>query len=83
MNELAYEDDGTTDAGRVTFSIVRGTKSNELQDGDACLAWKRLNDKYKSTSAPSDLKLMKEFNNSKLQNVKEDSDVWLTKLEDL
>ena len=88
LNELAYEDlilfiDGTTDAGRVAFSIVRGSKSNELKDGDACLAWKRLNDKYESKSAPSRLKLKKEFNNSKLQNLKEDPDVWLTKLEDL
>ena len=88
LNELAYEDlilfiDGTTDAGRVAFSIVRGSKTNNLRDGDACEAWKRLNDKYESKSAPSRLKLTKEFNTSKLENKRSDPDVWLTKLEDL
>ena len=88
LNELAYEDlilfiDGTTDAGRVAFSIVRGSKTEDLKDGCALTAWTRLNDKYESKSAPSRLKLKKEFNTSKLENARSDPDVWLTKLEDL
>ena len=88
LNELAYKDlilfvDGMTDAGHVAFSIVRGSKTSNLSDGDAFEAWKHLNNKYKSKSAPSRLKLTKEFNTSKLENKRADPDVWLTKLEDL
>ena len=45
LNELAYEDlilfiNGSTDAGRIAFSIIRNSKTSDLKDGDSALAWK-------------------------------------------
>ena len=87
LNEEAYEDlilsiTGETDAGRVAFQIVRGSKS-KIKDGDAHEAWTRLTKKYEKKTAPSRLILKKQFANSKLQSWKHDPDVWLTQLEDL
>ena len=65
-NEMAYEAlllliDGEQATGRVAFNIVRGSKTEELADGDAALAWKRLCDKYEPRSAPSRLALKNRF----------------------
>ena len=87
-NEGAYEDlilsiDGTTAAGRVAFSLVRLAKTAKHPDGDAKLAWARLQNKYATKSAPSLLALKKEFTNSRLASKKDDPDIWITNLEDL
>ena len=86
-NELAYEDlilsiDSTTPAGRVAFNLVKGAKTNDISDGDATLAWTRLNAKYEPKAAPSRLMLKNKFLSSKMRS-NEDPDVWLTELEDL
>ena len=88
LNDTAYEDlilfiDGSTDAGRVAFSIVRGAKTSSFKDGDALMAWTGLSNKYESKTAPSRLHLKNQFSSAKLQNAKDDPDVWLTKLEDI
>ena len=87
-NNAAFEDlllliDGEQAAGRVAFNIVRGSKTSELTDGDAALAWKRLSDKYEPKSAPSRLALKNEFTSKVLKNANSDPDAWLTELEDL
>jgi hypothetical protein len=87
LNELAYEDmilsiDGGSDSGRVAFQIVRNSKTSDLNDGDAALAWKRLNDKFEPKIAPNRLKLKNEFYSSKLKN-KDNPDMWITSLEDI
>ena len=86
-NDDVYEDlilsiNGETKEGRVAFGIVKGCKTKDLPDGDACLAWKRLCNKYLSKSTSSLLKLTKKFNNSKLRDY-EDPDDWITDLEDI
>ena len=88
LNDTAYEDlilfiDGSTDAGRVAFSIVGGAKTSSFKDGDALMAWTGLSNKYESKTAPSRLHLKNQFSSAKLQNAKDDPDVWLTKLEDI
>ena len=50
-NEAAYEDlilsiDGSQPSGRVAFNLVRLAKTEKLKDGDAKLAWSRLQNKY-------------------------------------
>ena len=87
LNEEAYEDlilsiTGETDAGRVAFQIVRGSKS-KIKDSDTHEAWTRLTKKYEKKTTPLRLILKKQFANSKLQSWKHDPDIWLTQLEDL
>ena len=87
-NEAAYEDlilsiDGTSAYGRVAFNLVRLAKTRVLADGDAKLAWARLQNKYATKSAPSLLALKKEFTNSRLASKRDDPDLWITNLEDI
>ena len=77
LNELAYEDlilfiNGSTDAGRIAFSIIRNSKTSDLKDGDSALAWKGLCDKYESKTAPARLNLKNKFSSAKLKNAKSD-----------
>ena len=88
LNDVAYEAlllliDGKSQSGRVAFKIVSGSKSEALPDGDATLAWSRLNKKYEPKTAPSRLMLKKKFTSSVLRNVRDDPDEWLTDLENL
>ena len=87
-NELAFEDlvlsvDGTTEAGRVAFGIIRSSKTTELPEGDARLAWEKLERKYVSKTALSRLMLKKKLGKMRLKRARDDPDVWLTKLEDM
>ena len=87
-NESAYTDlilsiDGTSANGRVAFNLVRLSKTRDHEEGDARLAWSRLQNKYATKSAPSLMALKKEFTNSRLATRKEDPDVWIGNLEDL
>jgi hypothetical protein len=88
LNELAYEDlilsiDGKEDSGQVTFNIVKGCRTSEYEDRNARLVWTRLKAKYASQSAPSRMKLVQEFAQSRLANVNNDPNIWLTQFEDL
>ena len=87
-NLIAYEDltlsmNGEYETGKVAFQIINGATNIDYPDGDAALAWKRLSEKYQSTSAPSRLMLRKKFENYTLKNKKQDPDVWLTELENI
>ena len=86
-NELAFEElilsiEGKSKAGRVAFALVKGCKTNDYEDGDAGLAWKRLTQKYASKNTVSLLKLKREFTNSSMK-VDQDPDEWITELEEL
>jgi len=85
-NEQGYLDlvlliNGETDAVRVSFGIIKGSKGKK-KPGDCALAWAHLNNKFEPKSAPSRMTLKKKF---LLMNLKpkEDTDKWLTSLEDL
>jgi hypothetical protein len=86
-NILAYEElilsvDGTKKTGRVAFQIIKGCKTTANPSGNATMAWKRLNDKYLAKTAPSLLKLKREFTKSKLSKKENDPDEWITDLEE-
>ena len=88
LNDVAYEAlllliDGKSQSGKVAFKIVSGSKTEALPDGDASLAWSRLNKKYEPKTAPSRLMLKKKFTSSVLRNARDDPDEWLTDLENL
>ena len=67
----------------MAFHVVTGSVSVELPDGDAALAWKRLNSKYTPKLAPRKLELQRAFQTSKLTNSDQDPKTWITYLEGL
>jgi hypothetical protein len=51
LNKDSYKDlilsiEGDGKAGRVAFQLVKGSKTTDLKDGDAALAWSRLANQY-------------------------------------
>ena len=85
-NDNTYEDlilsiAGKTKEGQVAFGIVKGYKTKDLPDRDACLAWKILCNKYLSKSTSSLLKLKRKFRNSKLRDYVA-PEKWITDPED-
>lgn len=87
LNEYAYGElvmsmDISKPSGKVAFSIVRSSKSSDYVDGNAAIAWQRLTAKYAPTTAPSLVKLERQFRQSKLK-LKSDPDAWITELEDM
>ena len=88
LNEEAFEDiilsiDHTTKHGKIAFRLVKNCKSAEFPEGNAKLAWDRLNSKYESKTVPSLLKLKKNFANSKLESVENNPDEWISELESM
>ncbi len=88
LNERAFEDillsiDGQTKSGRVAFNLVDNCTTTDQPDGNCKLAWDRLVHKYAPKTAPSFIKLKKDFANSKLKSVDADPEQWLTELESL
>ena len=61
---------------------MRGCKSKDYPDGNATIAWEKPKNKYEPTSAPSMVKLDKQFRDSSLKKG-EDPKVWITQLEDI
>ena len=87
LNEIAYSElifsiDIKTSSGKVAFNLIKGCKSKDYPDGNAALAWERLKNKYEPISAPSLVKLEKQFRGLALKKG-QDPEVWITELEDL
>jgi hypothetical protein len=87
LNEDAYSDlimsiDTTTSAGKVAFSLVRGTKSAHYEDGNEQIAFTRLTNKYAPKTAPSLAKTNRLFYQAKLKK-QVDPDIFITYLEGL
>ena len=87
-NEEAFEDvifsvKHTMKQGKVAFSLVKNCKTSDYPEGNCKLAWDRLVAKYAPKTAPSLLKLKKQFANSKLGDSGTHPDEWITELESL
>lgn len=87
LNEEAYEEiilsiDHSTKQGKVAFSLIKNCKTSDYPEGNCKLAWDRLVAKYAPKTAPSLLKLKKQFANSSLQR-EVHPDEWITDLESL
>jgi hypothetical protein len=72
LNEDAYSDlimgiDTTTSAGKVAFSLVRGIKSADYEDGNAEIAFTRFTNKYAPKTAPCLAKTNRLFYQAKLK----------------
>jgi Reverse transcriptase (RNA-dependent DNA polymerase)/gag-polypeptide of LTR copia-type/Zinc knuckle len=86
LNELAYTElilsiDDKTSNGKVAFNLVKGCKNKDFVDGNASMAWDRLRNKFEPQSAPSLVKMEKQFRQCALKKG-QDPDVWITELED-
>lgn len=86
-NDMAYEQlilsmDITKSGGKVAFGIIKGSKSADYEDGNGTVAWTRLLNKYSPKTAPSLVKLERQFRTSKLKKGA-DPDDWITSLEEL
>jgi hypothetical protein len=86
MNELANTDlilsiDDKTSSAKVAFNLVKGYKNKDYVDGNASLYWERLRNKFKPSSAPSLVKIEKQFRQCSL-NKGQDLDIWISELED-
>ena len=66
----------------MAFSIVKGCKAKDYEDGNAAMAWEQLKKRYQPTSAPSSVKLESAFRQSVLKK-KGDPDAWNTQLEEM
>jgi gag-polypeptide of LTR copia-type/Zinc knuckle len=86
MNELAYTElvlsiDDKTSSGKVAFNLVKGCKSKEYVDCNACMAWEQLKSKFEPLSVPSLVKIEKQFRQCALKKG-QDPEIWLTELEE-
>jgi hypothetical protein len=86
LNEIAYTElilsIDVKASGKVAFNIIRGCKTKDYPDGNGAIAWERLKNKYEPVSAPSMVKLEKQFRELSLK-IGQDPEVWITELEDL
>jgi hypothetical protein len=87
MNEIAYTKlilsvDVKTTSGKVDFNLIKGCKSKDYPDGNAAIVWESLKNKYEPISAPSLVKLEKQFRELSLKKG-QDPEIWITELEDL
>jgi hypothetical protein len=87
LNEIAYAELILSivvkiSSGKVAFDFIKGCNSKDYLDGNAAIAQERINNKYEPISAPSLMKLEKQFRELSLKKV-QDPEIWITELEDL
>ena len=70
--ELILLIDHKTAGGKVTFGVVKNCKISKYPERNCKMAWDGMVVKYAPKTTPSLLVLKKEFENSKLKNVKKD-----------
>jgi hypothetical protein len=81
MNKLAYTELILSIYVKVAFNLVKGFKNKDYADGNARMAGGRLKNKFEPSSAPSLVKLEKQFRQCSLKKG-QDPDIWITELED-
>ena len=87
LNEEAYEDlvlavDGKTDVGRLVFSLIKGSKSENFAGGSAREAWKRIVNKFEPKKAPNRLQKKKKIQ-ALILNYRQDPEICILTIEDL
>ena len=80
-NTAAYNDMLLAMTDDVSFGLVDESTTSECPDGDAFLAWSKLQQKFESKTSASRVKLMNQFTNNKLKKLSKDPDEWISELE--
>lgn len=83
MSSAILSIDGGTPKGRVILKIIKLSKNKELPNSDTKGAWDKLINKFAPTMTQNCLKLKKKFAESKLNNDREEPEVWITSLEEI
>jgi hypothetical protein len=76
LNDLAYSELMIAWQDVICFGIIDSSRSAMFPDGDAALAWKRLNEKFESRSSSNLMTINKEFIQSSLKGEKDPED-WI------
>jgi gag-polypeptide of LTR copia-type len=83
LNEIAFTElILSIDVKTSAFNLVKGCKTKDHPDGNAASAGERLKNKYEPVSAPTLVKLEKQFRELPLKKG-QDPETWITELEDL
>ena len=80
LNDKAYQLLVMSCSG-IAFGLVNQAKTNDLQDGNAYLAWKNLKDRYSPNQTSDLIALSGQFNKCSLKNKDQDPDEWFIELE--
>ena len=80
-NTQAYNEMLLAMSDDVSFGLVDESTTTLCPDGDAKLAWTKLQSKFESQTSASRVKLMNQFTNNKLRKLSQDPDVWISELE--
>jgi len=80
-NAQAYNEMLLAMSDDVSFGLVDESTTTLCPDGDAKLAWTKLQSKFESQTNASRGKLMNQFTNNKLRKLSQDPDVWISELE--
>ena len=83
FEDIVLSINATTAKDKVAFSLVKSCKSDDFPNGNCRLARYRLKRKYQPHTAPSLLKLEKQFMNCCIETIEEDPEDWISKLETL
>jgi gag-polypeptide of LTR copia-type len=86
LNKIAYTQfilsiEVKASAGKVAFNIVEGCNFKDNPDGNAASAWEKLKNKYQPVSAPSLVKLDRQFRELSIKKG-QDPEILITELED-
>ena len=81
LNQDAYNDLLLSFSDLVNFNLVDKACTNDLPDGDARQAWENLLNKHEPSSAATKVNLKMELSQSKMTDIKNDPDEWVTGLE--
>ena len=71
----------TTNQGKTPFHLVDNSVTPEQPDDNCKIAWQKLTQKHLPKTAPSYIKLKKEFANSTLGDVSTPPDKWVSELQ--
>ena len=80
-NIAAYNDMLLAMSDDVSFGLVDESTTSVCPDGDAFLAWSKLQQKFESQTSASRVKLMNQFTNNRLKKLWKDPDEWIAELE--
>jgi hypothetical protein len=79
LNDLAYAGLMIVCQDDMCFGIIDGSRSTMFPDGDAALAWKRLNEKFEPRNLSNMMTIKKEFSQCSLKRQRDPED-WINQL---
>ena len=80
-NQRAYTDLILACHGDLSFKVVANAVTNDLSNGDACLAWKNLKNQFLPRTSANKSVLVTKFWKSRLKSLKKDPEIWINDLE--